>query len=116
MAPGGTYYLQKERPYFARPFHGRLCNSVKKPLSRQQYFPKSVEVGFVPPCCEQTRYVSSTSLRCVPFCWANLPYTLPALPEDRMPRPGQVVASSLRNMKGEGHGAMPRATEHRTVP
>ena len=36
--------------------------------------------------------------------------------KDRMPRPGQVFASSLRNMKRKSHRAMPGAAEHRTVP
>src|ERR1700730_6748826 len=33
-----------------------------------------------------------------------------------MPRLGPVVASLLRNMKGESHRAVPRAAEHRAVP
>src|SRR3978361_1890803 len=105
MEPGETYYLRKAHPYSGRPFHGKLRNSVKKPLSPRQYFPKSLEAGFVPTCCEQTQHVLSTSLRPVPSCWANLPCILPTAQEGRMPRPGEVVASSLRNMKREGHGS-----------
>src|SRR5258708_38469895 len=101
MAPEETCYLQKERPYSGRPFHDRPRSSGKKPLFPRQGFPRSVEAGFVPTCCERTQYVLSTSLRRVPLCWANLPYIPQAPQEDRMPRLGQVVASSLHNMNRE---------------